>query len=354
MKRWLGLLLSGVFYLGGCNGGGAGVADASKTPCRPQPWGLDALAREHTPLSHQAHARWLQHGIDEHATALVLLWDGWLVTEWYQGDEPRPMAAMSVAKSVTSMGIGALVGKSVLDPSAPVGKVIPQIASSAGKETITVRHLLSHTSGITWERSNWQEPGNIVSEAVQAPLAHAPGSTFVYNDLGVDLAGAVGAKAAGLGFDDFLSREIFGPLRIAGAFWQKDDVGAPRAGSALFMYPVDYAKLGELMRKGGEWHGRQLLSRAWVQESIAPSPKNSAYGLGWWRRTEPGNPAALRAFYAEGWLGQYIVVVPQAKLVAVRLRHPSSDEYSRMKEPGYRPYDHKSFVDDVLALAGAK
>jgi len=353
-RRRLLALVAVALPLGGCGVFGQAVEDASSTPCRPQPWGLPALAQEKTPISRAAHTRWLQRGMDEHATALVLLWDGWLVTEWYAAGEAKPMAAMSVTKSVASMGLGAMITNSELDANARVGKDLPEFAASPDKENITVRQLLTHTSGITWQRTDWQTPGNVLSEATQALVASPPGSAFVYNDLGVDLAAAVGAKAANLGFDDYLSRELFGPMHIAGAFWQKDSVGTPRAGSALFMYPVDYAKLGELMRKGGEWHGRRLLSSAWVNESTAPSPKNPAYGLGWWRRTAPGNPASLLAFYAEGWLGQYIVVVPQAKLVAVRLRHPSSDEYARMKAPGYRPYDHPTFVDDVLALAGAK
>ncbi|HEY6688582.1 MAG TPA: hypothetical protein VI094_20500, partial [Propionibacteriaceae bacterium] len=90
----------------------------------------------------------------------------------------------------------------------------------------------------------------------------------------------------------------------------------------LRLRPADMLKFGQLYLDLGTWHGRQLVPKKWVADSVAPSPTSSQYGYMWWLETTPsGDPA----YAARGSGGELIVVVPEHRLVVAVASQPAKD-----------------------------
>ena len=287
---------------------------------------------------------------EEGSTALVVLVDGKLVVEEYFGGSRDYTAfAMSVTKSVAALAIGVLHDRDLLQLDAPLSSSLVPEWQGGDKASVTLRHLLTHTSGLDTTRygdpDHWLD-GSIEAHGLAAPVAAAPDTTFVYNNQAADFLSVVARRADPdrLFLDDLLDRDVFGPLGITGAHWKKDGHGHPRAAGELLIRPIDLAKIGQLVLDEGTWNGRRIVSAAWIERMLAPgTPLYAGCGLLWWR---DGDDERALAFRADGYLGQYIIVVPKARLVAVRMRDPMKTSW----DPAEKTWP--DFVWDVLSLSG--
>ena len=110
----------------------------------------------------------------------------------------------------------------------------------------------------------------------------------------------------------------------------------------------DWARFGLLYLQDGVWEGERILPEGWVSYSTTPTPTapNGRYGAHFWTNGEEGTPEDARpwkslpadSFYAAGYEGQYIVVVPSRKLVVVRLGLTKK----------FKAWDMESFVSSIL------
>jgi CubicO group peptidase (beta-lactamase class C family) len=353
-------------------------------------------------------------------SAIVIVKDGKVIAEKYGGSfDGGPLVAMSASKSVVNLAVGLLVGSGRLSLETPVSSLFE--AWKAGpRAAITVRHLLSHTSGLDPTRTNLKKE-TILEHAQASPLVFEPGARFQYNNNAVDLLAAVVSRSAGSPMDDYLDRTLFRKLDIVESSWMKDREGTPSGAGELLIRPVDLAKLGQLMLQDGRWNGEQLVPRDWVQLSVEPSqPYAEDCGLLWWREgpfEKQLTPEVLEAwkdldveeaivsgarsltsrhfteeseyllaleqalgtasfaklkaklsradhvqwygtkasgpawgFSARGWLGQFLVVIPEHHLVAVRMRAPRPNDYS---EDGQERDGYRTFARDVRALVSS-
>lgn len=346
-----------------------------------------------------------------HSDAVVVVRDGKLVGEWYFGKRAHPIEAMSATKSVVDLAVGRLVDAGrIASLDEPVHAFFPEW-NQGKKKLVTVRQLLSQTSCLQNEPNTGVEiypSPDFVKLALAAELVCDPGTSWAYNNKAVNLLAGVVKAASGKRLDEVLRDEVFAPLGITDFHWTLDKAGNPHAMSGLQIRPLDFAKLGQLMLDGGTWHGRRVLSRAWVAESLRPSqPYFGGYGLLWWldaqwtrvvvderALSEAGvppearkvvlaangeklgrselraemqpirgalapyrealakvgrppvrlEPGPIQAFHAEGYLGQYLVVVPEHRLVAVRMYEGSGGD--KLDEADGFP----AFEDLVLGL----
>jgi CubicO group peptidase (beta-lactamase class C family) len=102
-------------------------------------------------------------------------------------------------------------------------------------------------------------------------------------------------------------------------------------------------KFGQLYLDHGTWHGRQLVPKKWVADSVAPSPTSSQYGYMWWLETTPSGDLA---YAARGSAGELILVVPEHQLVVAVASQPTKD-YATDSE------DVFALVSDVILKAFA-
>lgn len=251
--------------------------------------------------------------------------------EYFNGCAPDSLEHVwSVTKSVASILTGIALDRGYLKSldqtlqdflSPIVGSLPPD------KGRITVRQLLSMTSGLQWhemdgggEYSRWVASPDMIQYVVDLPWAYAPGEAFLYNTGGSHLVSVVLTQATGTSTLDFAQRYLFGPLGVTAGGWWRDERGYYTGGMGLYLRPLDMLKLGELFLRQGLWGGARVVPQAWVRESTAPFiatndavPFGPQYGYSWWVGRDQG-----RDFYfANGYAGQFILVSPAFDLVVV-------------------------------------
>jgi CubicO group peptidase (beta-lactamase class C family) len=216
----------------------------------------------------------------------------------------------SITKGVVALLVGVAFDRGWLhDLDAPIFSFLPEYADlrSPDKDRITLRHLLSMTSGLDWpERAlAVDNPANIVQRGRIAPdpyrfvlersVVATPGLVWNYNGGGVWLLGLILSKVSGQPLDDLAKAALFEPLGINDWEWQHFPNGGADTSGGLRLRPRDLAKLGQLVLDGGAWRGRLIVSAHWVQQMTArQSPRGSwfgcadAYGYLWVERARLG------------------------------------------------------------------
>jgi CubicO group peptidase (beta-lactamase class C family) len=317
---------------------GAGPAQAAKHCAEP-----GATWERATPAEAGLDAVKLQSAVDYGTSQLsfavrVYRW-GCLVAEDRLADENRraQFESWSMAKSITSLVFGRAMTLGLISPDDPVGALVPE--ADRGHGAITMRDLLTQTSGLHWNglRDYDIAMPDRVRDALTVGLDYAPGQYFEYSQSGPALLAEAVQRAVGEDVQAFAQRELFGPVGIAAGSWRwvRDSKGHTQGFFGMNMHPDDFGRLGELLRRGGVWAGRRLLSRRYVREALAPSPTNGCYGWLIWvnaakpcigprvsdrpvapRRDFPDLPADMYRF--SGLFGQLVTVFPAQGIEIVR------------------------------------
>ncbi len=358
LRRWLGCA---VLLVEGCVASSVATPPPPPLPANPEPVPAPAApppTREgfglgtprSNPLDGPRLAAFIQRAEQEKSTSLLVVVDGQLVVEEYFGTDPeRATIAMSTTKSVVGIAVGVLVDAGLLDLDRPLSETSIPEWKGGPKAEITARHLLTQTSGLATERyaeadNDWEE-GSIEAHGLTVELKTPPGTVWNYNNGVSDFLSVLVRRAnpEHLYLDDFVEVHLFAPLNIHGTFWLKDGHGQPRAAGELFIRPIDLAKLGQLVLDRGRWRGEQIVSEAWIEQMLEPLDVANDYGALWWVMSDRER---ILGYRADGYLGQYVVVVPEARLVAVRTRDP------RISGDDPKEFSWHGFGWDVLALAG--
>ena len=251
-----------------------------------------------------------------------------VVERYFRGSAGnRPHNLKSASKSVLSALAGLAIEQDLLELDQPIADVLPEAAGldDTGKRAITVRHLLTMTSGLEstsfGNYGSWVASRNWVRAALARPLQAEPGTRFSYSTGGTHLLSATLSRAAGRSTHDFAREHLFDPLGIRRSAWARDRQGVHMGGNNLSLLPRDMLKFGQLYLNRGRWNGEQLLPWQWVDQSTRPGlvgPRGrgriyGGYGYLWWLRgtREHG------AYIASGYGGQYIYVAPAEDLVVV-------------------------------------
>jgi len=294
--------------------------------------GLDASALE--AAVDVARASGTVHG-------LLVERHGVLVAEAYFAGWRRDSLhhVWSVTKSFTSTLIGIAVDEGFIEGvDQPIGEfledVVPDLAEE--KRQITLRHLLTMSSGIPWtegglssEYPEWMAAPDQVRYYLDKDIVHTPGTVFDYSDGGAHLAGVVLQEAVGTSSLEFGWTRLFGPLGFDGATWNVDRQGYSFGGVQLRLRARDMLKLGRLFLDGGVWEGARVVSEAWIADATFPhiswdpnDPHPSrSYGYFWW----VGDCRGVPCYRASGYGGQLIVVVPSLDMVVVTTSEASWD-----------------------------
>jgi CubicO group peptidase (beta-lactamase class C family) len=138
------------------------------------------------------------------------------------------------------------------------------------------------------------------------------------------LLGKILREATGQRADEWARQRLFEPIGIRDFHWKITPDGEADTEGGLYLSSHDLARIGYLFLRGGEWNGRQVLSREWVESSTSPvvsdvAPNNdrpdSGYGYQWWVPDhEDGRPIV---FAGNGYGGQFLLVAPDYDVVAV-------------------------------------
>ena len=266
--------------------------------------------------------------------AFVVLHDDEVVYERYFGgaDRRTRQTSFSVAKSFLSTLIGIAIDEGAIGGVQDrVTDYVPELTERDARfERITLRHLLTMSSGLRYEEQDAPLPwGDDVStyygtdlRAValdETEIMEEPGVHWLYNNYNPLLLGLVLERATGMPVSDYMATRLWQPLGAeADATWSLDSSvsGFEKLESGVNATPIDYARFGELMLHRGEWDGDQIVSEDWVREATAAdagADPTGYYGYFWWIDRE--HP---ERFYALGNFGQYVYVAPDVSTVIVR------------------------------------
>ncbi|SRR6266436_361913 len=276
-------------------------------------------AKKEGPLNHDLHGPYDYFSTEFHP--------------FYRGSEMHTM--QSVSKTVTSItfGIARMRNEFTASLDAPIvqffgGRKIANLDDR--KKRITVRNLLTMTAGLEWhEDLPYDDPKNSadVMEAshdwaqyvIDQPMAAEPGKTFVYNSGATILLAQIFKKVTGKNIDDYAAEHLFKPLGMR-YYWKHSPTGLPDAEGGLYLSAHDLAKIGQLFLKDGMWQGKEVVSSAWIKDSVAPHVAvpggDWKYGYQWWLQPIGSSPADV-AWAARGFGGQQLFVLPQYDIVTV-------------------------------------
>lgn len=156
------------------------------------------------------------------------------------------------------------------------------------------------------------------------PMAHEPGQAFTYNTGGSHLLSAILTKATGQSAMQYAKDKLFGKMGFKGSRWNISG-GINEGGAGLYLSTADLLKFGLLYLRKGSWFGEQLVPEAWVEQSTSFKHKGlsnyvppiyGCYGYHWWVSPQEHNGVA-DCFFAFGYGGQYLMIVPGLDVVAV-------------------------------------
>jgi len=287
--------------------------------------------------------------------AVIVIQGGKILAERYGGHlvffdrDPEPITAestlisWSMGKSMLHFVLGTLVDAGQLDPDAPAP--VPEWADPADpRRAITIRHLLRMRDGLDFkEEYSLDQPSDVIqmlfgdgqedmaSFTANKPLAHAPGSFYNYSSGSTNLLSRIVADRVGYGdnYEAYLRQVLFGPLGMNSAIPKFDAQGVFVASSFVYATARDFAKFGLLYLRGGEWEGRQLVTRGWAGEAQIPvSPDgDNFYTQHWW-----ANADRFGSYWANGHEGQRIICSPVTDTVIVRLGKTDEPDYPALRQ----------------------
>lgn len=136
---------------------------------------------------------------------------------------------------------------------------------------------------------------------------------------------AILVQATGMTTAEFAGRYLFGPLGITDYEWEQDPQGIHTGGFGLRLRPADLLKFGQLYLQQGVWEGKPVISREQIGRSteaalLADAPRQGGYGWHWWTDAYPltsNDGAAMPYYYARGYGGQFVYVLPELAAVVV-------------------------------------
>jgi CubicO group peptidase (beta-lactamase class C family) len=203
-------------------------------------------------------------------------------------------------------------------------------------------------SGIAWVEEDEFErlyaSDNWIQYILSRPMADDPGSVFHYNSGASHLLSELIRKVTGRDALKFAQQRLFTPLGIQNADWEIDPMGIPFGFAGLSLTARDLAKLGLLYLRQGIWNRTQILTSDYVRTSTTAwssggFPEEAQYGYHWWVLPSEVHPA----FFAAGYGGQYLWMVPDLDLIVVITAEPWL--------PAKLVQDHNFLVTDFVIPA---
>ncbi|MFY7917221.1 MAG: serine hydrolase domain-containing protein, partial [Rubrivivax sp.] len=266
---------------------------------------------------------------------LVMLHDGRLIHESYAngGNSGTQVLLASGTKGFTGL-FGAMAAEDGLyGLDEPVATVVPEWLSDPRRSRITWRHLLTMTSGLddVKDQTRWED--FLLARAVAEP-----GTVFDYgsapNVFGAALQRRLGTETV----TSYMQRRLFGPLGIEVSWRGNFTDGNPQLSGGAYVRSREWVNLGELVRLGGRWNGRQLIAPAMLDQVLQGTGPNPAYGFYWWLNKEVPDALANSApqferhilalteasflpddfIMAAGAYEQRLYVIPSLQLVVAR------------------------------------
>lgn len=282
--------------------------------------------------------------------AVIIVQDDKILLEEYGAKNCRDsiVTSFSVAKSINSAMIGVLIdsGK-IKSESAPITDYLPELLARDQRfGKITIKNLLNMSSGIVYEETPSRRMDN--TETYYNPnlrnlaltntlIKEDAGRHFLYNNYNPILLGLIIERVTGQSVSEFLSGAIWSKIGCEqNATWSLDSKkdSFEKMESGINTTALDFVRFGCLYRDGGAAGGKQVISKEWIEKSIASENREAeyysdhwgedffshgvSYGYGWYTLKKNNNSGRAADFFGIGNKGQIVYISPASNMVMVR------------------------------------
>lgn len=265
-------------------------------------------------------------GLDS-LNSFIIVRRGKVIAEHYYAPyrPETPHMLFSLTKSFTSLAIGFAEQEGLLSLEDPAVKFFPEKTfkqDGAVLKKVTIRHLLTMSGGhetcplLSLTDEERARITDYTQAFFDAPFVYAPGEKFVYNSAGSHVLAAIIRQVTGVNMTEYLTPRLLKPLNITSFRVMTSPEGVEMGGWGGMACTRDLAKVGECIRLGGVWNGKQIIPAEYLRQATSFQMDNSAneapdwkvgYGYQFWQ--------SRHGFRGDGACGQYILVLPEADMV---------------------------------------
>jgi CubicO group peptidase (beta-lactamase class C family) len=231
----------------------------------------------------------------------------------------------SASKTILSALVGIAIDRGLIPGiDTPVAAYFPELLEhdpDERKRRITIESLLTMRSGLQSTSSRnygaWVHSPHWVRYVLSRRMLSPPDFQMEYSTGNSHLLSAILTKVSGTSTWEFANSVLAEPLGIQLARWPQDPQGIYFGGNDMEMMPRQMVLFGELYLNRGRAGDKQVVPAGWINASFLPRTRSRRsdrlYGYGWWIR----DLAGFRSYYAWGFGGQFIFVIPDLELVVV-------------------------------------
>lgn len=291
------------------------------------------------------------------AAFLVIKNDSILYEEyWDEYNENSTTNSFSMAKSFVGLLVGIALDEGKINSlNDPVGNYLPQYKDYP---ELTIKNLLTMSSGINFDESYTSPFGHMAKAYYGTDIyelnkkytvTETPGKEWKYLGGNTIILSFLVEEVTGMTLSEYMSEKIWKPIGAKNpALWTLDhENGREKAYCCFYSNARDFARIGKLYLSKGLWNNQRIISEQYLKESTSP-----AYYL----KDKSGNPVDFYGYqvwttyyknmnitFCRGIKGQYIIVIPEKNIIAVRLGHKRSKEFINNN-----PADLYSYIDFAL------
>lgn len=272
--------------------------------------------------------------------SLIIVKNGFLIKEEYfnSGNKTVLDLTYSVTKSITSALIGIAIDKGyiksidqkILDffPEYNVPDLDPRI------KDISIKHILTMQAGFDNEKNITQKMAsapNMINAIINSELQFDPVTDFLYSTHGSHILSGIITKVSKMSTEDFALKYLFNPIGIESIIWSKDQNGINIGGAGTLLTPRDMARFGYIYLQNGYLNEQQIIPAKWIAESTLnyrnytdtwEEITNLGYSYQWWT----GQMDEYSIYFASGYGGQWILIIPNLDMVIVTTMNAYSEK----------------------------
>lgn len=237
----------------------------------------------------------------------------------------------SVTKVFVTSLIGIALSEGLIDSlNQPVTDYIPELLKTEGFNKVTIRHLLTHTSGIKFsnvmynplsDNAKYYYGHNLRKLALNSKLDSRPGEKVNYGSSNVQLLAMVLERATGMPVTSYLQEKIWQKIGMEyDATWSLDNRrkdAIEKGFSCINCTAIDLAKFGRLYLNEGGYNNQQVIPKDFLAEAVC---RDTTGGSCWnFQYNFRLGPKLYKSYYARGLYGQLIYIYPAKNIVIIRL-----------------------------------
>ena len=262
----------------------------------------------------------------ETSAFLIIENDSLLVEKYYDGYDDSSMTnSFSMSKTILSL----ILGKAIEDGfikglDQKVIEFIPELKGKFAKD-VRIIDLAQMSSGLKWNEATFN-PFSVIAKTyfvddlnkliLDQPFEKTPGKKFDYSSGNTQFLSIVIERATGKKIAKYFSENFWQKMNAQNdALWQLDsyESGNVKAFCCFISTAKDISRIGKLYLNNGDWNGTRLINSSFIENSIK-AKVSDIYGIGTWLTNYKGLDIAMM----RGHLGQYVIIIPEKKLIITR------------------------------------